>query len=445
MKKQFTNRILSLVLALVMMVGLLPTISFTASAAAAELFQGFDTYGITITSVYFAFPNASNGSVWTIYSGDQVYNGATLELYIEGEPVNGKVTACFIFSWKDYLNGEKIPGKLELDCSCDKTYAYGKTSPKITFDDGSILYINMVKNAKSHNMTKTSNGDNTHTSTCSFCKETSKENCSGASGVNCTNSGTCTACKGQYKNPSVHTWTYSASGNAVTASCPCGKAGSYKATLQPNTTSYTYTGDPFTNAASITYPIGWPGEKPQPAAGDYSNNTNVGTATVTTTVEGKELTTTFKIDPADIADATVALNPTSGDYNGTEQKPDISVIYEGLLLTENTDYTFLWDKTGFINADAYTVTVTGKGNFEGTKRWKFTINAANLTDVKVEQIGTLTYDGGNALTPTVSANAVAVNNQPITFTYSTEQNGNYGSLPSFTKAGTYTGVCSKSQ
>ena len=140
-KKQLTNRILSLVLALVMMVGLLPTISFTASAAAAELFQGFDTYGITITSVYFAFPNASNGSVWTIYQGDHVFNGATLELYIEGEPVNGKVTACFIFSWKDYLNGEKIPGKLELDCSCDKTYAYGASSPKITFDDGSILYI----------------------------------------------------------------------------------------------------------------------------------------------------------------------------------------------------------------------------------------------------------------------------------------------------------------
>ena len=218
-KTQFTNRILGLVLALVMMVGLLPTISFTASAAAAELFQGFDTYGITITSVYFAFPNASNGSVWTIYSGDHVSDGATLELYIEGEPVNGKVTACFIFSWKDYLNGEKIPGKLELDCSCDKTYAYGARSPEITFDDGSILYINMVKNAQSHNMTKTSNGDNTHTSTCSLCKETSKENCSGASGVNCTNSGTCTACKGQYKNPSVHTWTYSASGNVVTASC----------------------------------------------------------------------------------------------------------------------------------------------------------------------------------------------------------------------------------
>lgn len=44
----------------------------------------------------------------------------------------------------------------------------------------------------------------------------------------------------------------------------------------------------------------------------------------------------------------------------------------------------------------------------------------------------------NHPTPTVSANAVSVNNQPITFTYSTEQNGTYGSMPSFTEAGTYT-------
>lgn len=111
-KTQFTNRILSLVLALVMMVGLLPTISFTASAATAELFQGFDTYGITITSVYFALPNASNGSVSTIYGGSHVIYKATLELYIEGEPVNGKVTACFSFSLEDYLNGKKYPENL---------------------------------------------------------------------------------------------------------------------------------------------------------------------------------------------------------------------------------------------------------------------------------------------------------------------------------------------
>ena len=149
------------------------------------------------------------------------------------------------------------------------------------------------------------------------------------------------------------------------------------------------------------------------------------------------MTATFKINPANISGATVTLDPENGTYNGNAHTPGITVTYKDKALVEGTDYTASWDKTDLTNADTYTVRVVGIGNFTGSVDKTFNINAASLSDIKVEQVGTLTYNG-EALTPVVSASATAVNDQPITFTYSTEQNGTYGDLPSFTNAGTYT-------
>jgi len=232
--------------------------------------------------------------------------------------------------------------------------------------------------------------------------------------------------------PHTHSYTYSATANVITESCTCG----HSATATLTATNATYTGSAITTGASVTYSDGWAGAKEHGEI-TYSNNLNVGDATAKVTVEGKELTTTFEIVAANMADTNITLDPESGPYNGSAYTPNITVTFSGATLVEDTDYVLSWDKSGFTNADTYTVTVTGDGNFKGTTERTFTINAANLADVKVEQVGTLTYTG-EALTPAVSANAVAVNNQPITFTYSTLQDGNYGSLPSFTEAGAYT-------
>ena len=200
----------------------------------------------------------------------------------------------------------------------------------------------------------------------------------------------------------------------------------------------TYTGSVITPDVTVTY-----GNKTL-TQDDYSifgDSVNAGSGSVTITGKGNfEGTTTkyFQITTVNIADTTITIDPENGTYTGNAYTPSVSVTFNGAPLVKDSDYLLSWDKSGSTAPGTHTVRVVGIGNFTGYVDKTFNISAANLTDVKVEQIGTLTYDGGNALTPTVSANAVAVNNQPITFTYSTEQNGNYGSLPSFTKVGTYT-------
>lgn len=194
-----------------------------------------------------------------------------------------------------------------------------------------------------------------------------------------------------------------------------------------------YTGSEITDAATISYDSGtWVGDKPVLS---FENNVNVGTATAKMTAGDATASTTFKINPASLSYATVTLDPENGTYNGSAYAPAITVIFNGATLVKDRDYTLSWDKSGFTNADTYTVRVVGINNFTGYLDKTFNINAANLADVKVEQVGTLTYTG-EALTPAVSANAVAVNNQPITFTYSTESEGPYSTeIPSFTNAG----------
>ncbi len=136
---------------------------------------------------------------------------------------------------------------------------------------------------------------------------------------------------------------------------------------------------------------------------------------------------------------------------------DIGKEYDGLAVSEPTYTSLSTGKATFeyklkgAEDSTYTTTVpSGTGTYivrvtvvaddnyeEADATAEFTIDSATL-NVSVQQNGKLTYDGGKALTPTVSENAVAVNNQQVSFTYSTEENGTYGTMPSFEKAGTYT-------
>ena len=76
----------------------------------------------------------------------------------------------------------------------------------------------------------------------------------------------------------------------------------------------------------------------------------------------------------DLKDATVTVN---GEYFYTNSPitPEVSVTWNGTQLTENTDYTV--NCTDNTNAGKATVTVSGKGNYTGTKTEKFTIAPAS--------------------------------------------------------------------
>ena len=190
-----------------------------------------------------------------------------------------------------------------------------------------------------------------------------------------------------------HTFSYKSEANRITEVCTSNGDCGHSATASINASSASYTGSAITTA-SVTYSDDWAGSKD--AVVHYENNINVGTATAKTTIEGQVISTTFQITAADISGATITLSPTSGTYNGTAYTPTVSVTYNGTPLVKDTDYTLSWNKTDFINADNYIATITGKGNFTGTKTAIFTIDPIELDEtntVVTLDRDTFIYDG----------------------------------------------------
>ena len=162
---------------------------------------------------------------------------------------------------------------------------------------------------------------------------------------------------------------------------------------------YTYTGSAITPALMVN------GVKANANnyTAEYSDNTNVGTATVTVT--GKNSYTgskvlTFKILPANISEATVTLGD-SLTYNGATQTQTVkSVTVNGITLTEGIDYT-ISGNTG-MNVGNYTLKITGINNAIGeiTNDWEIsrlpiTVTATDVSKTYGESDPTLAYTLSN--------------------------------------------------
>lgn len=142
-----------------------------------------------------------------------------------------------------------------------------------------------------------------------------------------------------------HNYAYTERDNKLIETCTNSCGHNETATLNADA-EYTYNGSAIT-PATITYSDGWQGEKVDNSAIAYVKNLNAGTATASVELEGKTITTIFAIKAADIAGAAITLNPTSGTYDGSEQKPTVSVTWNGNPLAVNTDYILSWDKSNF--------------------------------------------------------------------------------------------------
>ena len=114
----------------------------------------------------------------------------------------------------------------------------------------------------------------------------------------------------------------------------------------------------------------------------YSDNKNIGTAMVILDdksggnyiVSG---TTTFVILPKSIEDAVITLNGKL-TYNGTEQTQNVSVTLDGF---ETVTFDVSNNKQTDVNPSSdYTLTVTGNGNFTGTKNFNWNIAPATPTE-----------------------------------------------------------------
>ena len=111
----------------------------------------------------------------------------------------------------------------------------------------------------------------------------------------------------------------------------------------------------------------------------YEGNTNVGTATVTITGIGSYTGTverTFQIEPAALSGATIAA-VANQPYTGKAVKPSPKVTVGGRTLTPGTDYTLSYANN--VKAGTATITITGTGNYTGTRTVTFKIVAPSVT------------------------------------------------------------------
>lgn len=120
---------------------------------------------------------------------------------------------------------------------------------------------------------------------------------------------------------------------------------------------------------------------------------------------------TVKITPRSLEDVTLE-GLTNELYSGEEIKPPVTMTYNGKTLTEGTDYTLSYENN--INVGTATVTITGKGNFAGTRTKNFAITPAGIyIDVEV-------FDGvydGNPHGITITAKGI--DSKPATVKYGT--------------------------
>lgn len=127
--------------------------------------------------------------------------------------------------------------------------------------------------------------------------------------------------------------------------------------------------------------------------------TNVGTYTITVEGVGRysgTLTKTFKIVPYDISgcDIKVENKPYTGDVINVTP----TVKYGSITLAqgEDKDYTFVTNPTTVKEGGDYTLTVTGKGNYTGTKEASFNVYYPVPTNISCTNIAattaTVTWD-----------------------------------------------------
>lgn len=174
------------------------------------------------------------------------------------------------------------------------------------------------------------------------------------------------------------------------ASNPIGKKTISSNNVSLSQTSYTYDGKAKTPTVIVK-----DGSKTLVENADYtvaySNNVNVGTAEVTVTGKGNysgTVTKKFTIKEAPtpgqkvkkLSKCTITVSQTSYTYDGRAKKPTVTVKDGSKTLVENTDYTVTYNNN--INAGTAKVTVTGKGNYEGTVTKTFTIIIKKGTSYK---------------------------------------------------------------
>ena len=254
-----------------------------------------------------------------------------------------------------------------------------------------------------------------------------------------------------------YTVSYSNNKNVGTATISITGIGDYTGTITKNfkivargisdTTigsipNQTYTGNSISALPVITY-NGATLTKGTDYTLTYSNNVNVGTATVTIKGQGNFKGTTsktFSISARAMSDTSVA-NISSQTYTGNVISPLPTITYNNKTLKKDTDYTLSYSNN--TNAGTATITITGKGNFTGTTSKTFSISARAMSDTSVVNVGSQTYTGNSILPlPTITYNNKTLKKDTdYTLSYSNNINAGTATI-TITGKGNFTGMTS---
>ncbi|MBQ6624122.1 MAG: Ig-like domain-containing protein [Mogibacterium sp.] len=219
-----------------------------------------------------------------------------------------------------------------------------------------------------------------------------------------------------------------------------------EATITLDQDEFAYDGQAHKPTVTVNY-----GGNPLTIGDDYSlswsnqSSVNAGTYTVTISAADNSNFTgsvekTYEITPKTVTADMLELGNSEFTYNGTEQKPNVSVKDNGTPL-DSEDYEVSY--SGGADAGTYTVTLTGKRNYDGSTGKTFEIKPKSIENAEIEDIQSVEYNG-SAHTPSLT---VKVDDKVIdadNYTVNYDANTNAGTAKATANGiGNYTGSISK--
>lgn len=177
---------------------------------------------------------------------------------------------------------------------------------------------------------------------------------------------------------------------------------------------------------------------------DYTDNINVGTATIRFTGTGNytgNAVKTFNIVSKSIAGAKVTV--PSQTYTGSALAPSadqVTVVLDGKTL-DSKYYTVKY--TNNTKAGTATATVTGKNGYNDLASGDFTIEKATIDSCTAEYSGKMMWNNGQAITPEITlklGNYTLVKGTDYTVTYNNNQNETTKAEINVTGTGNFTGT-----
>ena len=143
--------------------------------------------------------------------------------------------------------------------------------------------------------------------------------------------------------------------------------------------------DKLSAVVEYEYPDGSKTEAAPVNAGSYTAKVSSVTGDTESNYELRnEESCEFAIAPASLSDATVNLKPGTWTYDGTKKEPEVDSVVLGDNTLASDDYAVSYSDN--INAGKATVTVAGKGNYEGEAERTFDIDQAAASITAPESI-----------------------------------------------------------